>query len=64
MTDQELFSDAVLPAALKKIGLLNGIVWTFRLEAARAYYLYLAPAPLNALAFSESSPGEEYQSRR
>ena len=60
MTDLNLWKEATLPATLKKIGLLNGIVWTLRLESARTYYLYLAPAPLGALAFSECSPKEEY----
>jgi predicted ribosome quality control (RQC) complex YloA/Tae2 family protein len=60
MIDLNLWPEATLPATLRKFGLLHGIVWTARLEAARTFYLYLAPAPLNALAFSESSPGEEY----
>ena len=60
MTELNLWKEASLPATLKKIGLLNGIIWTLRLEAAHSYYIYLAPAPLGALAFSESSPGEEY----
>lgn len=60
MTDLNLWKEAPLPATLKKIGLLNGIIWTLRLESARAFYLYLAPAPLGALAFSLNSPGEEY----
>lgn len=53
---------ALLPAELHKLGLWHRLVWVLRLQGAagRPFYLYLAPAPLNAAALEEHSPGEDY----